>query len=227
MGADFDAALVWVVEAANDMAYNGYTAVLVRGFEAVSAPDGLTQNSAVPSVNYNYETGRWELSGGYVHAIANLGESAAGGEFLAAGTVVGKTYVIDRFSAGDLHVYTRGTSYAENGGMIVVNQGQWDAAGSGRSPVQTTETAYPYYMFVFKTGETGVGNINAAGADALVGMFYEELNNELPTLQENFTEDKDILVVRFNNFYVVPEPATAALFALGIACLARRRRRRE
>lgn len=225
--------LIWVVADAINSDYNGYTAVLVRGFEAVSMPGGTATHNPMPSVDFNQKTGKWELSGGLVHGIANLGEQT---EFVAAGNLVTDNLNIDRFETGDFHVAAGVTGFIQSDthGVALPNDidGRWaeqvkrSPNNENASPVQDYNTAYPYYMFIFDTN--GSGNIDNAGADAFIGMFYEELdspNHDLPQIQNVPAGDFDALVVRFSGpFHAVPEPATAALFLLGIACLARRRR---
>ena len=216
--------LYWVVEGADLAAYNGYTAVLVRGLEAVSATGGTANNSMVPTVTY--EDGKWVLHNGYVHAIANLGEST---EFVQATSKnISNISAINNLNEGDWQSLSQPPAYNDSSYIPVENDDRWKSAvvytsdNKAQAPVQNSTTAYPYYMLIFDTSESE-GMIDASGPDSFVGTFYELLNPGVPELQT--IGNYKVLVVRFSgDFDVVPEPATAALFLLGVACLARRRR---
>ena len=247
--------LFWVVEGANSSAYNGYTAVLVRGNEAIDIDNGSTGtvlNNAVPTVTYNDVLGSWELNGGVIHAIATLGSNIGGSNqgFMTVNDDR-NDYLknIDRLEMGDWHytTHTYTQQYVPDPLTVVENHAKWgtQATLNSYNTFQTLDTAYPYYMFIFDTSSSRSGSISdngnqypghpnyippfSVGPDAFVGMWYEELNvsdNLVPELQQGSFENMiNVLVVRFSE--PVPEPTAAALLALGAACLGLRRRFRR
>ena len=210
-------AVYWVIGDDILSSYSGYNAVLVRGMD-----DGST-----PTVTFdqtmNSNSGGWVLKNGLFYVSAPIasftvitpslpsitGLSSSGGD----GYV--KMDVLD-WLVGVNSVNLAGTSWpTENSNVIVI---------SNDDP---PTTSYPFYMFLYD----GTGNVNDVPDDgSMIGMWLEEMYEMKDTIQHGVLDNgKDALVIRFSGLPTlpVPEPTSAALFALGAACFALRRRARR
>ena len=245
-------ALFWVIDGdTTDASLYGKTAVLVRGDSATaptvsyvnggwSLEGGLVQAIAQLGSIGDTVTSDFTINNQYSIRDFNLGDhyleidvrsenwSAAGTSGTSKNRGIQDLIGIDKWAS----------EFADTTGKI---------GGRGVSPDNTY--AYNYYMFVFDTpaligDEATFENIGASYQDYVVCYeYYYGGVPDVPSVQEGVNLDEywvwdekekvdkgpyykweDALVLRFE---LIPEPTSAALLALGAACLGLRRRFRR
>ena len=219
----------WVVSADILANYEGYSAVLVRGMG-----DGT-----IPTVSKVGNT--YVLENGFFYASADLSPAPNFGgppgmspadDFTRLTVVPGN---IDGFKAGDAYRGFNIFDWESPKQSIKSDDTSWPSETitygmvTGETPPdcgifgENSATSYPYYMFLYE----GTGNVDSLSDGDLIGVWLEEYYDSKNILQENVSLGsagmKDVLVVRFSGLPVVPEPTSAALLALGAACLGLRR----